>query len=181
MEAQRLTFTTEADRVVFRVGDGAAFYLTREDLHKLTDGSAMSGEFKKAERGELVNPRLAKPEALALAIRLMKKGLSLGQAARVMNVPEAEFRVWYGNGVRGPNSEAALQFINSSEAREVDYCATVAYADRGQGYPPGFKFMNLADVKAALAAGRDLVKEWHLDEADFRRWLEDNREYWGHL
>ena len=188
LENGKLTWALDEKEITFSLGE-LSFKVPRGEFLSLIDRGIMEERFRLSEKPNAAFVELDTPATFARVSRLLRKGLTLDEAARVLKVDAGILRKFWELGLRKyrDNGEARSEGEKQGRA-EGDYCKTNGLYEMGRAPLPGVPgadgvkipevFVNAADVKRALTRFQDegvVAGKFKLDVKDFGIWIEKNQ------
>lgn len=177
---QSITFEVIENEIAFRVGGKLIGVIAKDDFLTLLDKPVMEGRFRMAVPKNAEFEALDTTEGFARVSRLLRKGLSLEQAAQVLGVDAEALRKFWSYALpkyKGPQADAEIERQGHEQG---DFCATVGLCETEgpeAGSPIPELFVDALAVHQNLAecgSVGQVADRMHLDHAALYEWLELN-------
>ena len=164
--------------VFFTIDGQRKLKMTCENYLRCISSDLMGTLARKAASPEEDFAELGLAEYIT-AERLLKKGLSMDQCARVQKIPEDRLRKFYSYGREQFKGSGADGERKTQEAEGHDYCKQLPGRDQyGKPAPQGYKLLDVSTVNQLMKTGislTEIASKLDLEITDFYEWLKVNQ------
>jgi len=170
----------ESGRMVFKIGD-QEFYLEEKTASSLF-GRNTQIKFEHIQGKDESMGGLNTLENYVLVMRLMKKGLNLELAAKILRHPSKKVKALIGLAQREKNYFLPVKYDREWERQsdKEDYVKARTTGEERPGEKPRERFIDLLMLSNKIRNGwgkKQLADFYQADEKSFNEFMEKNQKY----
>lgn len=167
-------------KMVFKLGDKE--FCLEEKIACSLFGRTMQIKFEHLRGEDESMGELNTLENYVKVMRLMKKGLTIDQVARILGYSHKKVRAFIGIVQRKRNYFSSTKYEEewNHQSAEEDYVKVKITGREEPGKEPGRKFIDLLVLRGDLRKGlsnKRIAELFEVDEKSFNEFMEKNQKY----